>query len=587
MRSAFQEAAYTRGRAQHASRQATSLRAQLGSVTLAMSLSFLILFLFYDRFWWPADEGAYAHVAMRVANGEVLNRDVQDMHAGYVNLANAFALWLFGHDLVSLRYPLFALGMIQALLGYLLLAPRGPVIAAIGAVALTALSFVQFLNPTAHWYCLALTVAIIATLAWTRPDTPLRADLIGVLLVTLFFFRQLSGVLVAIGVVAWLILESEPSRRRGHAWLSGLASLAMLVGLAAFLFRTTDAIGWLLIGIWPVALIMLCALRARVDNADMLALMLRLVRGAVVGAIPLVGYHALNGSIDLWLDDMVNAAFALSDLDYLRLPVYSAMLARAGGNLVTMDGVAPIANALFWLVLMTLPAANGLIALKALTSRGTLHPLPFIATFFAAVSLYNQIPIYLLFSSGLSIMALLSTCGEGPVWRRHAAAGLAVALIAVGLHYQAAQPLSRGLAGILRGDRIEMVRSDLPNVDLAIPADEIASYRHILDVIERETPIDGTIFAMPFDPQLYVLSGRQNPFRFYNTAIGLRSDSDVRLALLRLTRNPPSLVFYRPDDKYNTELSARLIGGLKLDYELIEHHDGLDIYRRRAKVITR
>lgn len=587
MRSAFHEAAYTKGRTQHQSRQATSLRAMLGSAGLALALSFLILFLFYDRFWWPADEGAYAHVAMRVADGEVLNRDVQDMHAGYVNLANAFALWLFGSDLVSLRYPLFALGMVQALLGYLLLLPRGPVTAAVGAVALTALSFVQFLNPTAHWYCLAVTVAIIATLAWTRPDTPLRADLIGFLLITLFFFRQLSGVLVAIGVVAWLILESEPSRRRGHAWLSGLLCLGMLGGLAAFLFRTTDAIGWLLIGIWPVALIMLCTLRARVDNTDTLALVLRLTRGAVIGAAPLVLYHALNGSLDLWLDDMVTAAFALSDLDYLRQPVYSAMLVRAGGNVLAMEGMAPVANALFWLVLMVLPAINGLIALKSLTSRGTLHPLPFIAAFYAAVSLYNQIPIYLLFSSGLSVVALLWTRGESPAWQRHAAAGLAVALIAVGLHYQAGQSLSRGLAGILRGDRIEVVKSDLPNVSLAVPAEEIASYRHILDVIERETPADGTIFAMPFDPQLYVLSGRQNPFRFYNTAIGLRSESDVRLALLRLTRNPPALVFYRPDDKYNTDLSVRLIGGLKLAYELIERHDGLDIYRYRGNVSAR
>ncbi len=39
--------------------------------------------------------------------------------------------------------------------------------------------------------------------------------------------------------------------------------------------------------------------------------------------------------------------------------------------------------------------------------------------------------------------------------------------------------------------------------------------------------------------------------------------------------------------KYNTELSVRLIGGLKLDYELIEHHDGLDIYRRRANASVR
>ena len=55
-----------------------------------------------------------------------------------------------------------------------------------GAVGLTALSFVQFLNPTAHWYALCLTIVLICTLAWMREEMPLRADVIGFLLVSLF-----------------------------------------------------------------------------------------------------------------------------------------------------------------------------------------------------------------------------------------------------------------------------------------------------------------------------------------------------------------------------------------------------------------
>ena len=65
-----------------------------------------VLGYYHDRFWWPPDEGLYAHVADRVARGEVLNRDVQNIHPGYHALANALWLVLFGDDLVSLRYPL-------------------------------------------------------------------------------------------------------------------------------------------------------------------------------------------------------------------------------------------------------------------------------------------------------------------------------------------------------------------------------------------------------------------------------------------------------------------------------------------------
>ena len=102
------------------------MRTQALAMALALALSFLILFLFYGQFWWAADEGAYAHVALRVLDGAVLNSEIQDLHAGYINFANAFALWLFGADVVSMRYPLMALGLVQSFLVYLLLRATAP-----------------------------------------------------------------------------------------------------------------------------------------------------------------------------------------------------------------------------------------------------------------------------------------------------------------------------------------------------------------------------------------------------------------------------------------------------------------------------
>ena len=90
---------------------------------------------------------AHAHVAERINRGEVLNRDVQDVHAGYINFANAMAIRLFGDDLLSLRYPLVVASFVQACLIYLLLIPRGVLIAVVGSMAMTSLSFIQFLNP--------------------------------------------------------------------------------------------------------------------------------------------------------------------------------------------------------------------------------------------------------------------------------------------------------------------------------------------------------------------------------------------------------------------------------------------------------
>ena len=137
-------------------------------VAFAVAVAFAVVVLghFHDRFWWPPDEGVFAHVADRVLNGAVLHRDIQEIHFGAIAFANALALRLFGNELVAMRYPLVVLGVVQAALVFLVAAPRGAMVALVASVALTALSFVQFLNPSPHWYALFLIIAAIALLTW-------------------------------------------------------------------------------------------------------------------------------------------------------------------------------------------------------------------------------------------------------------------------------------------------------------------------------------------------------------------------------------------------------------------------------------
>src|SRR5215207_5865923 len=140
----------------------------LGSIVapaLVLFISATLMIILHNRFWAPADEGKYAHVAERILVGQVLNRDVQDVHAGYVNFVNAAAFSLFGVRMVSMRYPLALLTVIQAGLMFLILKRGGAATALIGGLVLTSLSFVQFLNPTPNWYTLFLTVATIAWLS--------------------------------------------------------------------------------------------------------------------------------------------------------------------------------------------------------------------------------------------------------------------------------------------------------------------------------------------------------------------------------------------------------------------------------------
>ena len=71
----------------------------------------------------------------------------------------------------------------------------------------TALGAIQFLNPTAHWPCLALTTVLVALLARTRRSTG-QLVAAGILIGTIALFRQLTGFFVGVGALTYLIARS-------------------------------------------------------------------------------------------------------------------------------------------------------------------------------------------------------------------------------------------------------------------------------------------------------------------------------------------------------------------------------------------
>ena len=105
----------------------TASRHRLLWLLLVAAFAATIMVAFHDRSWWPPDEGGYSHRAERILAGEVLNRDIQDIRPGLINFTNALAFAVFGDDLVSLRYPLIVLGVLQACLMLGLFQRRDPV----------------------------------------------------------------------------------------------------------------------------------------------------------------------------------------------------------------------------------------------------------------------------------------------------------------------------------------------------------------------------------------------------------------------------------------------------------------------------
>jgi hypothetical protein len=517
-------------------------------------------------------------VAQRLLAGEVLHRDVQDVHPGYINFLNAAALRLFGLDLLGLRYPLVAAGFVQSLLVFLLLGRRRPGLALVASVALTALGVLQFLNPTAHWYCLALAIAIAAALAWLPREGRARLLVVGALLGTLALFRQLSGALVAAGALSHLLIEARTDARGRDAWLGPALLLGMMGGLAFYLARATGAAGWLLFGVWPLLLLAGAWRTAGAGNRAVLRIVGLLGAGAALAALPLVLYHLVHGSLGWWLHDTVGTALGLGRMGFLERPFF-AWLVRAGFLQLFSGRPVETINGIYWLALPLLAAVNGLLVLALLRSRETPHPLCWLAVFYAPVSVHYQIPIYLAYSAGLSLVSLLFHCARSPGWISRVGTAAAAVLAVIAVRFQAGQPLSRGLAGMLRGERVALVPAELPRARLLVEPEQRQRYRELIDTIERETGPDQTILAVPSDAELYFLSGRRNPTRFYNTALGITDEGTFAATARLLREHPPALVLFNAEDKYNTTFSTRLMQVIRERHTLLRRIHGFDIYR--------
>jgi hypothetical protein len=572
------------------------MRTRALAAIVAMLAAAFLLVHFYDRFWYAPDEGNYAHVAQRILQGETLNLQVQDVHPGYISFANAAALKVFGPDLVSLRYPLVLLAFLQAAALFSVFPAERAWHATVAVIALTALGTIQFLNPTAHWYCLALTILLIAALTH-MPRSGARLVTAGVLIATIALFRQLTGVLVGIGTIAYLLWEVQG--QPGNTLAARLLTTVMGAALSLYLLFATDVSGIVLFGIWPLLFLAHLFRRPTARNRDVLVICGLVAAGIVVAVLPLLAYHVMHRSLLAWAEDVGPAAVALTRLDFFGRTNFAALIVHAMRQVVTARDLPLILNGAFWTAMPLLAAINGIVLLIWLTrstsglSAGARSakvepaPLPVIASFYAIVSVHFQIPVYLYYTTGLSIASLLWLAPRlsGPAEAGHSISfsrvslATATALAAIGVYFHAGQPASRSMADILQGRRVASVRaSALPHCSLKVDAAESGRYVAVVDLIQQRVPEHDAILAIPSNAELYFLSGRRNAFRFYNTALGVRDEAAVEAVERVLRESPPKLITFNAADKYNTRASLQIMDVVKQRYVLLGRYEPFDVY---------
>jgi hypothetical protein len=555
-------------------------------VTVAATNIF-VLWHFHDRYWYPVDEGIYAWSAERVLAGDVLHVQAQDFHPGYGAFLNATAFRVFGVDLVSLRYPLIAGAFLQSSFVFGLLHRRSLLLASSAAVASVALGVIHFLNPTPHWYGLFGTCALLYWLMTAPPTHWMRLVGAGFLVGAIVLFHQLVGVLVGAGVLV-VALEERSGQAYGRHRLAGqLLLLLPLVGLVVYLARSPviEFSGVLLFACWPIAILLRALKHTRIDNRDAARVVLFLSCGALLSAIPLLIYCAVHNSWYDTLHDSVFAAMSLGIRSAEAQPWYAVLSLAGLFQTVAPSRPADVANGFFWTVLPLLAAINGVFTLTSGQNRSAgMNPLPTLAAFYAVSSLYMQDAIYLFFTAGLSLTAVLWWLSERSRASKIVGATAATALAVIAVLFHAGQPSTRGNMELLRGVNVlsGVWAQPLNRATLRLDQVEQFPYAALVNAIRSSVGAGAAIFAVPNDAELYFLAERRNPFRFYNIGLAIQSNGDLAGVLERLRTDPPAVVTFRPADQYNAWSSSAVMEYVRKHYDRVDVIGGVEIYRLKT-----
>jgi hypothetical protein len=242
-----------------------------------------------------------------------------------------------------------------------------------------------------------------------------------------------------------------------------------------------------------------------------------------------------------------------------------------------------VLNALFWLTLILLPLANGVTILRRL-QRGTITfgaagALLWCANFYSLVALHYQVTMYLFYVSGLNAAALAASALSARPIPRAMVSAILVGVSATALYFHAGQSLLRGAEGVMRGERgAEAVACDLPHCNLRLETRDVHVYRELVTRIQTRSVPGDCILALPSNAELYFITGRCNPTRFFNSALGLRTDADVDALLKQLGPHPPAVLIYQPEDKYNSLLTRHLADQLRPIYRQHEKVGSYDVF---------
>jgi hypothetical protein len=549
---------------------------------LSLAASGLLLWHCHDRTWAPADDGYFAHVAERLTQGEVLNRDVQSRHAGYVHFVHAASFSLFGPSLVSMRYPLLLVGMAQAAAVFFFFLPHGAMLAGLASFILTALGYVHYLTPMTHWYCLFFTVLLAVCLKTVPQRHAFRLPLLGFLFGLIVLFRQLTGLFVGIGLVICIFLDYSDSERR-PALLAKTVLGILTAGLLLYLVKYGDLLGFFLFGLWPLFLAFCAFQKISLPAGKVGKLFFQLGLGSLAAALPLVIYHTVHGSTALWIEDVAfRAGNMMETTDYRSWSTYALYMAKGLLQILNPKSLTTVLNGFYWILLPWIPFLNGLFLSLAVFKKKPFQSeeaFSLLAVFYALVAHILQTHFFLYYCLGFSLAALLLIVKKHFTSFYRPLFAAACFLTAVSVVFHAGQTHERGMTATIEGERPPLFfSSKLSKARVQMPQEMVERMEGLVAAIHRHSQPDEAIWVLVNDPELYFLSDRRNPFRFDFLPVALQSEKDLLQILEDAKKKAPRLMIFHRNDKYQNDLSVRLMTALEKDYEAQEDAEGFGVY---------
>jgi hypothetical protein len=593
-------------------------------------MAMLHALMWLDRGWFPHDLGSVAHPAQRVLLGELPHRDFDDVYTGGLAFLNALGFRVLGEGAMSARWVLLAAyaAWVPAVWALARRFAR-PWLAAAATLLAASWTLPVYAEAMPSWYNLFLgTASLLALVRFA--DGGARGWLFwaGAAAGGSILFKVIGLYTVAAGLLglAWLEDADRPhaiggAGRRADAlyrWFLAAGSLALVAMVAGLVARAMGAAGLVRFGVPALAAPLVLAWAARratgVAYRDRFAALLRtavpFTLGVAAALAPFLILYAASGA----LDDLYRGVFVLprrrlADAAWPGLRggmvgmalsavavaavvlaprvrdragrLLAAAAAAAGVAALALSGVPRVYLAL-WEGLWWLPpfvAAAGAVAL-ARSRRSAAGPGAemhqdsgkwangaYVAL--AAYGLASLVeipfaaPVYFFFAAPLMVLLALALAGRS---RSAWLGGLTCLLLAFTLlrlapgfvRHLGLQPARHDQTETLRIPRGGGLRVD------AAARDEIEEVVAMVDAL-ASGPF---VYATPDAPEIYVLTGRQNPTRTLFEFLDPEPETRVARTLEALDGAGVRVAVINRRPFFSGTVSPEMVAGLQARYPL-------------------